>query len=328
MEKCALRVVWLLVCSLLALFAFSQESKPIEPPLIAASAAQNNLITFVQPEYPPLAKSASIAGKVRAEIVVDTAGNVASVKCLSGHPMLAPAGIAAIRKWKYKPFEVDGKPAEIRTEVEVSIPAKLDEGEEAREEKFQEVFWANRKAADEALKRNDLQLAESKFQIARSAAEERGDAKWLELCGVITSLGDVKFKEEKFVEAEPLYKEALSLHEKHQRPDEAEVAGAQQRLAFLYFLMGRLNDAEPLYRMSVETYEARIKDIERPKPTADYGRHLAFGHFALARIAHSHQQQAMAREECQKAVSFAGRWSGSDDRSVIETTCESMEHAD
>jgi TonB family protein len=312
-------------CLFFVLIALSQQAKPGEQPSIGGAIAQKNLIVFVPPEYPPLAKSAAISGKVRAEIVVDQLGNVTSVQLLSGHPVLAAAGISAIRKWKYKPFEIDGKPTDIRTEVEVSIPADIDKDEQRREDKFQEAFWSNKRAGDDALKNNDLQLAKSKFEAARAAAEERGDSKWLSLCEVITSLGNISFKENDFAGAERLYKEALALHEKHQRPDEAEVAGAQQRLAFLYFQMGRLEDAEPLYRTSVETYEAHIKEIGLPEPEADYGRHLALGYFALSQIALSSQRGALAREECQKALSFAQRWSGSRDRKVIESTCGTMQ---
>jgi TonB family protein len=257
--------------------------------MVTAAIAKSNLISFVQPDYPQLAKVASIAGKVRAEIIVDESGNVASVKLISGHPMLAPSALAAIRKWKYKPFEVEGHPARVQTEVEVSIPENVNVDDLIRERKFQEVFWLNQKAGQEAFDKNDLALAESKLLVARSAAEERGPQKWLELCGVITLLANIKFKEDDFEAAENLYKESLALHEKHQRPDEAEVAGAQQDLAYLYFRMGRPNDAETLYRKSVETYERRFRETSASAPLAAYGRHLAIGYFALSQIARSGQ---------------------------------------
>ena len=121
---------------LLSSVALGQEAGSGTPSTVTAAVAKNNLISFVQPDYPPLAKAASIAGKVRAEIIVDESGNVASVKLLSGHPMLAPAALAAVRKWKYRPFEVDGRPARVQTEVEVNIPEHVDEDDLARERKF------------------------------------------------------------------------------------------------------------------------------------------------------------------------------------------------
>jgi TonB family protein len=292
--------------------------------MVTAAIAKSNLISFVQPDYPQLAKVASIAGKVRAEIIVDESGNVASVKLISGHPMLAPSALAAIRKWKYKPFEVEGHPARVQTEVEVSIPENVNVDDLIRERKFQEVFWLNQKAGQEAFDKNDLALAESKLLVARSAAEERGPQKWLELCGVITLLANIKFKEDDFEAAENLYKESLALHEKHQRPDEAEVAGAQQDLAYFYFRMGRPNDAETLYRKSVETYERRFRETSASAPLAAYGRHLAIGYFALSQIARSGQHPSEAEDSCKKAISYAELWSDSENPRVITTTCEAL----
>jgi TonB family protein len=79
-------------------------------------------------------------GKVRAGIVIDEAGNVTSVNLISGHPMLAPSAIAAIKKWRYKPFEIDGKSAVIRTEVEVSMPEHISDNDLASERKFQDTL--------------------------------------------------------------------------------------------------------------------------------------------------------------------------------------------
>jgi len=93
-------------------------------PTIPPDSAQKNLITQVEPEYPPLAKAAGVHGTIRLSVVIDENGDVKDVKFISGHPMLAAAAVAAVRRSKYKPFEVDGKPAAVQTEVQVSIPHK------------------------------------------------------------------------------------------------------------------------------------------------------------------------------------------------------------
>jgi TonB family protein len=317
--------VRVLACALtLSSITLGQEPTSSTLATVTAAVAKNNLISFVQPDYPPLAKAASIAGKVRAEIIVDELGNVASVKLLSGHPILAPSALTAIRKWKYKPFEIDGRLARVQTTVEVTVPENVDVDDLIRERKFQDAFWPNQKAGQEAFEKNDFPLAETKLLAARSAAEERGPQKWLELCEVITQLANIKFKEDDFEAAENLYKESLALHEKHQRTDEAEVAGAQQSLGYLYIRMGRPHDAEPLYRKSVETYEARIADIGEPAPREAYGRHLALGYFALTQIARSGQRLREAQDSCKKALSYAELWSDAQNREVITTSCEAL----
>jgi len=317
-----------LVCLLFLIVGASLTQAPISPddaiPSIPGDTARQNLVTFVQPDYPPLAKAASVMGKVRAQIVIDEGGSVKSVKLISGHPMLAPSAIAAIGKWKYKPFEVDGKLAVIRTEVEVSMPEHISDDDVARERKFQDTYWPNERAGSEALEKGDLQSAEARLLVARAAAQERGDQKWLELTEVISMLGNIKFQENDLPGAERLYEESLQIHEKHQRSDEAEVAGAQQSLAFLYVRESQPLKAEPLYLQSVKTYEERIVDTSVSEAKASYGRHLALGFFALSQIALSDGRQQDARNYCEKAVIYAGKWSNAGDKAVIGAKCADL----
>jgi len=38
---------------------------------------------------------------------------------VSGHPMLVPAAIAAVRQWRYKPYLLNGQPVEVETTITV-----------------------------------------------------------------------------------------------------------------------------------------------------------------------------------------------------------------
>ena len=40
---------------------------------------------------------------------------------MSGHVFLAPAAIAAVRQWLYKPFLLNGEPVEVETTVTVTF---------------------------------------------------------------------------------------------------------------------------------------------------------------------------------------------------------------
>ena len=293
-------------------------------PSIGPDEAKKNLITFVQPDYPALANAAQIAGFVRASIEVDEMGNVRNVRLISGHPMLAPAALQAIRKWKYKPFQVNGKPSLVRTEVQVSIPENIDQAEIDKEKKFQETYWPNERAAREAMGKHDLVTAEAKLLLARDAAEERGDRKWLELASVLSMLGSVKLQQDRFDEAEAFYKDSLAIHEKHQRPDESEVAGAQQQLGFLYVRAGQPEKAEPFLLESVQSYEARMAEVSEtpmPEAKAGYGRSLALGYFGLSQIALADGRLQDSRDRCARAVSYAEKWSTASDKDVIVSRC-------
>ncbi|HEY4961163.1 MAG TPA: energy transducer TonB, partial [Terriglobales bacterium] len=39
----------------------------------------------------------------------------------SGHPMLAPAAIDAVKQWKYKPYFLNGEPVEVETTINVNF---------------------------------------------------------------------------------------------------------------------------------------------------------------------------------------------------------------
>lgn len=291
-------------------------------PGVPLEAAKQNLVSHVQPVYPPLAKAAGIVGIVRASIVIDNNGNVEEVKLISGHPMLAPSALEAIRKWKYKAFQVQGKTVSVRTEVEVPIPEHINQSDIDRERKFQEAYWPNEREARESLKKGDLSAAEAKLQIARAAAEERGDQKWLELADVVSMLGTVKLQQNELEAAEKFYQQSLSIHEQHQRADEAEVAGAQESLGLLYFRARQPDKAESLFLQSVKSYEARIAETTAPDPLAGYGRSLALGYFALSQIAAADGRLQVSQERCSKALSYAEKWSSASDKDVIISRCK------
>jgi protein TonB len=79
------------------------------------------LIRRVNPNYPPLARQARIQGQVILRAVISKDGSIEGLTLVSGHPMLAPAAIDAVKQWKYKPYLLNGEPVEVDTEVLVNF---------------------------------------------------------------------------------------------------------------------------------------------------------------------------------------------------------------
>ena len=79
------------------------------------------LIDKVSPVYPALARQAKIHGVVSVNIVVHKDGTVTVQDVGAGHPLLAPAAIAAVQQWKYQPTTVGGEPVEVQTKVYVTF---------------------------------------------------------------------------------------------------------------------------------------------------------------------------------------------------------------
>jgi len=76
---------------------------------------------LVAPVYPPLARQARIQGTVVLHAVISKDGSIEGLTLISGHPMLAPAAIEAVKQWRYKPYLLNGEPVEVDTEVLVNF---------------------------------------------------------------------------------------------------------------------------------------------------------------------------------------------------------------
>ncbi len=96
--------------------------KPKEKPMGTDVRSEMLCGTIVaRPMYPPAAKAARIQGEVVLRATVDRHGNVSELTLVSGHPLLVPGAIEAVKQWKYKPYLVNGKPTAVQTTVSVNF---------------------------------------------------------------------------------------------------------------------------------------------------------------------------------------------------------------
>jgi periplasmic protein TonB len=56
-----------------------------------------------------------------AAATISREGAIEDLQVLSGHPMLAKAAVEAVRQWRYRPYEHNGEPVEVETEVNVNF---------------------------------------------------------------------------------------------------------------------------------------------------------------------------------------------------------------
>jgi TonB family protein len=77
------------------------------------------LVRYVRPVRPRNAKGQIVTGRVVIRATVSESGAVLNPKVLAGDPELAPAALAAVQQWRYKPVLLNGNPVEIVTEIEV-----------------------------------------------------------------------------------------------------------------------------------------------------------------------------------------------------------------
>lgn len=79
------------------------------------------MVHKVLPTYPPLARSARIQGQVVLQAMISKQGAIENLRVLSGHPMLVPAAIDAVRLWRYRPYVLNNEPVEVETQVTVNF---------------------------------------------------------------------------------------------------------------------------------------------------------------------------------------------------------------
>ena len=97
--------------------------KPVAPQRIrvGGNVQQAKLLNQPKPVYPPLAKQARIQGTVRFNAIIGRDGAIANLQIVSGHPLLAPAALEAVRQWKYQPTMLNGEPVEVVTQIDVNF---------------------------------------------------------------------------------------------------------------------------------------------------------------------------------------------------------------
>lgn len=92
---------------------------------VSQGVTKGMLVYRIEPAYPPLAREARIQGVVVLTAIIDKDGNIHNLQLVSGHPMLAPAAIDAVKHWRYKPFLLNGQPVEVETTVTVNFRMEM-----------------------------------------------------------------------------------------------------------------------------------------------------------------------------------------------------------
>jgi TonB family protein len=99
-----------------------QKATPEPAPGVKRGLVKGFLVSQSQPWYPDEAKEKHIQGKVVLSLLIDTDGTTSDIEVLSSPDQaLTDSAIAAVKQWRYKPYELNGVPVSIRSEVEVNF---------------------------------------------------------------------------------------------------------------------------------------------------------------------------------------------------------------
>jgi TonB family protein len=84
---------------------------------LAPEQSESRLLSRIEPIYPADALAAHRSGDVVLRVVVAEDGSVASIRTLSGDPVLATAAADAVRQWRYQPYLLHDRPSQFQTDV-------------------------------------------------------------------------------------------------------------------------------------------------------------------------------------------------------------------
>src|SRR5262245_31262601 len=103
--------------------AKKEEVKPATPTRIkvGGNVQQARLIRQPKPIYPPLAKQARIQGVVKLSAVIAKDGTIQQLEVISGHPLLVPAALEAVKQWVYQPTTLNSEAVEVVTQIDVNF---------------------------------------------------------------------------------------------------------------------------------------------------------------------------------------------------------------
>ncbi len=89
------------------------------PVRISSGVMDGIAILKTVPVYPAIARAAGVQGVVMLQATVSKNGTIENLRVESGPVMLRQAAVDAVKRWRYKPFLLNGEPVEVETTVNV-----------------------------------------------------------------------------------------------------------------------------------------------------------------------------------------------------------------
>jgi TonB family protein len=90
---------------------------------VSQGVSGGQLVHRVPPVYPAQARLLRLEGTVILAAMVMEDGTVRDIKVVEGSPVLAQAAVDAVKSWRYKPYELDGKA--VKNETRITIEFKF-----------------------------------------------------------------------------------------------------------------------------------------------------------------------------------------------------------
>ena len=91
----------------------------LQPIRVGGNVEAASLIHRVVPQYPEIAMLTHVSGIVVLRALIAKDGSVQELSYVSGPPLLIKPAMEAVRQWRYRPTQLNGKPVEVDTTINV-----------------------------------------------------------------------------------------------------------------------------------------------------------------------------------------------------------------
>jgi TonB family protein len=92
-----------------------------EPVFLTEDTARGMLVHRVDPTYPHEAAAQKLQGPVVLEATIGRDGRVEDLKIVRGYFVLSRAAIAAVKQWRFQPYMINGRAAQMQTTITINF---------------------------------------------------------------------------------------------------------------------------------------------------------------------------------------------------------------
>ena len=94
---------------------------PVVPRIVRVTHIDPALLTErVEPVYPPLARQTRRSGHVELHAIISEDGRIESLEMVSGDVLFEQSAMDAVRRWRYRPTILNGRPVKVDTYITVN----------------------------------------------------------------------------------------------------------------------------------------------------------------------------------------------------------------
>jgi TonB family protein len=86
---------------------------------VSEGVSQKLILNKVNPIYPPQARADGTQGTVLLHVIIGVDGTIIDLQPISGPPSLVPAASYAVRRWRFRPYLLNGHPVEVDTQIQI-----------------------------------------------------------------------------------------------------------------------------------------------------------------------------------------------------------------